>query len=413
MAENSLTTPEGFTDLLPEDAAAQRRVEASVVAHFSRWGYDEVIPSSCEYYHTLLLGAGMPVEEAVFKLFDHRGRILALRADVTTSVARLHATKLGRSPLPVRLCYRSQVFRNGAGQPRPCESTQAGAELIGAAGPEADAEVISVALEALAAAGLREYRVGVGHQGLLGAVLAAAGLGGAAAAAAHRALQRKDLVSLEGLTGRDSLLWRLAAQPGARSAREWLEALGAELGAEGRPFLDELAAVFGILEATGVGDRVYLDPGIVRELGYYTGVVFDIYAPPVGWSLGGGGRYDGLLATFGCAQPATGFSLELPAVLAALAAQIQTSALPAKDYYLIPEPGRRPAAFACAARLRQQGFRAAVELLDRGLEASLDYARHHGYARALVVTAGGYRELPLTTPAPASPAAAGWPAGIH
>ena len=400
--------PEGFHELLPGEAAYHRHTEETLLNSFRSWAYDEVITPSCEYYHTLMAGSELSLEEEVYKFFDHKGRILALRPDVTVSVARMVATKLKEEDLPFRLCYRAQVYRNGTRPGRLHELGQVGAELIGVRGVSADAEILGCAMTSLEKLGLPRFQAGIGHRELLDALLDAAGLDTQGAEAAREALRKKDLVSLETVVGKETLLWELVANPAkGRSWSHVLPRLREELAASDTAVL-ELEAVFSMLKAMGIEHRVFLDIGIVRDLPYYTGTVFDIYAPPIGHAIGGGGRYDGLLAAFGSSYPATGFSLELPAVVKALTSQLPHQEWESKDYYVIGEPDQQSACFAVAARLREKGLSVAIELEPSDLETCLKKAQKRGFKRALYVTDDGYQEHQLD-PASKNPA----PDSIH
>lgn len=394
--------PDGFAELLPGEAACHRRVEDLLLGSFRRWGYDEVITPSCEHYHTL---AGTCGEEA-FKFVDHRGRILALRPDVTPSIARLAATRLaGVSPL--RLCYRAQVFRSQQ-QEGWHEWGQAGAELVGPGGPGADGEILALALQSLQELGLDSFQAAVGHRGLLEALLEAAGLGHQGQARALDALRRRDLVTLKSLLGSGSLLGKLVAHPARWSAGQLLPELESQLG--GGTALMEIHAIFAMLEAAGLSHRAYLDLGLVRGPAYYTGMVFDIYAPPVRRALGGGGRYDRLLQAFGSSRPATGFSFDVPALVQAVKEQCPLQA-GGRDYYVVPVPGREQAAFACAVRLRRRGYTVELALDPSGVENALAWARDRGFARVLLVGNSENSEVVLASMS--RPPGQGRPAGIH
>jgi ATP phosphoribosyltransferase regulatory subunit len=219
-------------------------------------------------------------------------------------------TRYADAPTPLRFCYFAHAWRaveRGVGEPR--EFLQGGLELIGAEGPEADAEVVALAIAALEAAGLRRHRVGVGDGSLYRTLLRDLEVPEDRHMALMECLSRRDLVGLErvvyDLPERDLLV----GLPELRGGAEVLE------HAEG------LRPLHGMLERRGVADRVIFDLGLVRELGYYTGAVFEVYDPAVGFALGGGGRYDDLLGRFGRPLPACGVALDLQRVHLAQAAE--------------------------------------------------------------------------------------------
>lgn len=164
--------PQGVVDLLYEDAAAKRSLEAALRACFSTWSYDELIPPTFEYADTLASEAGTQLAEEMYRFTDRDGRTLALRPDLTIPAARVVATRLYDQPLPLRLFYVGSVFRYEAPQAgRQREFTQAGIELIGAGTPDADAEVLALTVEALRTAGLTQFQLALGQMALFRGLL--------------------------------------------------------------------------------------------------------------------------------------------------------------------------------------------------------------------------------------------------
>ena len=319
----------GTQDLLFEAARRLRRCEAALCAVFEKAGYGEVIPPAIE-------SADVFGPEA-FRALDRSGKLIALRADFTAQVARIAATRLsGMSPL--RLYYRGSIVRRLAADAGPSarswagyarfdaapvhERLQAGCELVGAGGPEADAEILGLASASMHALGLRNARLSVGSTGYFSALARAAGASERLAAALHDAVDRKDLPTLRGLCerevppgkARDALL--LLAQPPRpqAEAREMLEKAEAHApNDEVRETLRRLSAA--LAAARSLGAELEVDLGEVRGLGYYTGIVFNLYAAGSPRPVGGGGRYDTLLGRFGDQRPAVGFSLDLDALV--------------------------------------------------------------------------------------------------
>lgn len=373
--------PDGVRDRLPREAAWLRRLSTRLEEVFTGWGYSEVLSPGFEYLETVMAGAGGARREDLYQLFDRKGRTLALRPDMTTPIARLAASKMAGESLPLRLSYVASVFRH---RDRKAESLseiwQAGVELIGAAGPAADAEVIALACASLGDLGLEGLVIGLGHAGLVDGLFAAAGLAPEAAAELKEAMMSHDLVAyasrideLDLPPAKADLLRDLATFRGTHA-----EAVARFAGADDPRIargLAELGTTLQYLEALGVAGQVTLDLGLVRSLGYYTGVVFEGYAPGVGSPVLGGGRYDNLLAEFGSAAPATGFALELDRLLAALDRQGRLEAPAGPDVLVACPPGQEAAAMACARRLRARGLSVAVDLMGRSGIDLIDYAR--------------------------------------
>ena len=313
LVEPSTPLP-GTQDLIFEAARRLRRCEAALCDVFEKGGYGEVVPPSIE-------SADVFGPEA-FRALDRSGKLIALRADFTAQVARIAATRLaGVSPL--RLYYRGSIVRRlGGDGGHVIERLQAGCELVGAAGPEADAEILGLAASSMHALGLRNARLSLGSTGYFSALAAAAGASERLAAALHDAVDRKDLPSLRGLcerevpagNARDAILM-LAEPPRPHArAREMLERAAALApGDDARVALQRVSAALDA--ARSLGADLEVDLGEVRGLGYYTGIVFNLYADGAPRPVGGGGRYDTLLGRFGDPRPAVGFSLDLDALV--------------------------------------------------------------------------------------------------
>jgi ATP phosphoribosyltransferase regulatory subunit len=308
--------PPGTRDVLPEEMRELRAIGDRMRAAFESAGYGEMHTPALEYEEVLLRGDERAAG-ARYRTFDEQGAVLALRSDMTIPIARVVATRYANVQPPLRFSYVARAWRateRGVGEPR--EFLQAGIELIGVPGAEGEAEVVALTIEALNAAGLRRHRVGVGDGALYWSLLTSFGVPDEAHLPVLEALSRRDLVGLEGqvdalgLSKPDrDLLVRLPQLRG-----------GADVLADA-PRVGTLQSLYERLEERGVADRVIFDLGLIRELGYYTGSVFEVYDPAVGFTLGGGGRYDDLIGRFGRELPACGLALDVQRVHLAQAAE--------------------------------------------------------------------------------------------
>src|SRR5947199_2162298 len=281
---------------------------------FEKAGYGEVWTPAIEYEDVLRRGDDAAAG-AGFRLFDDQGHVLALRSDPTIPIARLVANRYEGVSEPLRLCYFAHAYRavqRGSGQAR--EFLQGGVELIGVAGPAGDAEVIALVIDSLTAAGLRRHRVGLGDGMLYRTLLAAVEVPEPERQPLLESLWRRDLVNLErrvdalGLS--PSARELLVTLPTLRGGAEVLERVSGSLAGA----VDNLRACYEALRERGVADRVIFDLGLLRELSYYTGTIFEVYDPAVAFALGGGGRYDDLLGRFGEPRPACGAGLDVQRV---------------------------------------------------------------------------------------------------
>jgi ATP phosphoribosyltransferase regulatory subunit len=308
--------PPGTRGVLPGEMRELRAIGGSLRGAFEEAGYGEVHTPALEYEEVLLRGDERAAG-ARYRSFDEQGAVLALRSDMTIPIARVVATRYAEAEPPLRFCYLARAWRaadRGVGEPR--EFLQAGIELIGVAGAEGEAEVVALTIAGLDAAGLRRHRVGVGDGALYRSLLSSFGVAHEAHMPMLEALSRRDLVGLEhqvdalDLNQSDhDLLVRLPQLRG-----------GPEVLADA-PGVEGLQTLYEQLDARGVADRVIFDLGLVRELGYYTGPVFEVYDPAVGFTLGGGGRYDELIGRFGRDLPACGLAVDVQRVHLAQAAE--------------------------------------------------------------------------------------------
>ena len=313
--------PPGTRDVLPDEMRELRAITDALQATFTAAGYGEVWTPAIEYEEVLRAGDDRAAR-AGYRLFDDQGHVLALRSDMTIPIARVAATRFPDVSEPLRLSYFAHAYRSvgrGSGQQR--EFLQGGCELIGVAGPEGEAEAIALLLQALEAAGLARHRIGLGDGALYRDLLATLDVPEDARDELLRRLSARDLVGLEmrvdqlGLA--TSARQALVGLPELRGGPEVLDRAAGMAGAA----VQGLAELYAALVDRGVADRVIVDLGLVRELSYYTGAVFEVYDPAVGFSLGGGGRYDELVGRFGAPRPACGFGLDVQRLHIARAAE--------------------------------------------------------------------------------------------
>lgn len=298
--------PSGTRDVLPDEMRELRSMTDRIRDVFERAGYGEVYTPALEYERRELAAT-----QPAYRTFDEQGQVLVLRSDMTVPIARIAATRYAHVDPPLRFCYFAHAYRGvrpQRGQSR--EFLQAGAELLGAPAPAGTAEALTLLCDALDAAGLKTYRVGVGDASLYPGLLDAMEVAAEERDLILAALVTGDFVGLErevralGLAAsRVDLLLRV---PRVRGGPEVLDGLSGALerAAAG------MRATHALLEPR-VADRLIFDLGLVRSLGYYTGAVFQVYDPAHGVPIGSGGRYDDLLGRFGRPLPAVGFALNV------------------------------------------------------------------------------------------------------
>jgi len=309
--------PPGSQDLLADDVRLRRRVQGSWFRLAEERGYQEVIPPTFEYEEVFTRGAGSDLSSRLVRFVDQDGRIVALRADFTSSIARVAATRLAGAPLPLRLCYAGKVYRQeteAIGRRR--ELFQLGAELIGDGSVEADVEVVRLAIAMLRSLEIRDFQINLGEVQFLRPLLA--GLPPEAADRLRAAIDRKDRAALSAASremGAPAAVARALVELPELSGRGevLLRARSLASGAEAEAAIERLRQVDAALTPEERAHVVY-DLGEIRGLGYYTGIQFELFVAGAGRAIGYGGRYDQLLSLYGADRPAVGFALETDAL---------------------------------------------------------------------------------------------------
>lgn len=377
--------PRGTRVLLPVMAAKKRRLEELLLTVFFRWGFQEVVLPTFEYMDVLTLGLGEAYKERMFKLEERQtGRMLSLRPDITTQIAKISATLLEGQPRPLRFCYVANIFRHNESQTRNLqEFYQTGVELIGLDSPEADAEMIAIAVECMQAVGLHDFRLAVSQLEFCRSILTEAGLDAEKREQIQAALQKKDTSTLETLVAQCPLSSQardmLLTIPSLFGKTEVLHrAANLSQSRAAQAALANLAQVYDMLKTYGLEDRVLIDLSDIRGLHYYTGITFEGFTSNLGYRVCTGGRYDHLLGCYGPNDPATGFAIDLEALLEALEHANPLSARSGADCLLMDFRKDKRAALQISRELRRRGHRVARDIIARDLQGSLDYAKRTG-----------------------------------
>ena len=425
--------PRGFEDRAASVLRAERALISAASGVYERWGFEPLETPAFEYAD--VLGKFLPDEErpneGVFALQDDDEQWMALRYDLTAPLARFAAENFQDLTKPFRRYQFGEVWRNekpGPGRFR--QFVQCDADSVGAGGPAADAEMIALAAEVMGAAGLSDgdFVIRVNDRRLLDGVLEQ--LGDAAADKRMRVLRAIDKLDRLGLEGVEQLLGtgrkdesgdftEGAGLDAAQAAtvlgfieiqglaadqsdptRFTLDRLAATVSgtATGQAAVADLEAIVEMLDALGKTGSWMLDTTVVRGLGYYTGPVFEAEllasttyedgSPMRFGSVGGGGRYDDLVARFtGQAVPATGFSFGVSRFAAALSALGRLDAAEPDPLVVViaAEKDQMADYFRLAAELRDAGLRAEAFVGGGNMGKQLKYADRRGAAFAVII----------------------------
>jgi len=433
--------PRGLVDRAPADIAASEAMMAKIRAVYELYGFEAVETPFIEY--TEALGKFLPDQdrpnEGVFSFKDDDEQWLSLRYDLTAPLARFVAEHYERLPKPYRSYRAGWVFRNekpGPGRYR--QFMQFDADTVGAGSAAADAEICMMAADCLEALGIKrgDYVIKVNNRKVLDGVMEAIGLGGAENAARRltvlRAIDKLDRLGPNGVrallgAGRKdesgdftkgaglepAAIERVLAYTAARAKDNAATLIALAAAVAGSPTgeagVEELREIAGLARAVGYGeDRVLLDPAVVRGLEYYTGPVFEAEltfetrsedGKPIRFgSVGGGGRYDGLVARFRAEPvPATGFSIGISRLLAALrainSAIVVGAARPGPVVVVVLDRDHMADYQRLVAELRAAGVAAEMYLGASGLNAQLKYADRRG-SHCAVIQGSNERDAP-------------------
>ena len=315
--------PEGIDETVPPQAAHLETVRRDLLDLFSSWGYELVIPPFIEFLDSLLMGAGADIDLKTFKLTDQlSGRLMGIRADMTTQVARIDAHHL-ENDAPSRLCYMGTVLHtrpDGFGGTRA--PLQIGAELYGHKGYQSDVEIISLMLETFARAKVEDVSIDLGHVGIFRGLIKAAGLDKTQETSLFNALQRKAVPeirqSLEEFGVDQSLAEKILALSDLNGSDGILDEARKILAGSSEDVLqaiDYIEQVAADVCAAFPDLSLHYDLAELRGYKFHTGIVFSAYVPGSGIEVARGGRYDNIGSEFGRARAATGFSTCLKTML--------------------------------------------------------------------------------------------------
>jgi ATP phosphoribosyltransferase regulatory subunit len=326
MSEPLSKIPDGIRYYFGREARLRRSVEEIVMSVFDGWSYEEISTPTVDYYSLFEHGMGSAQAHRAFRFTDIDGRLLALRPDVTSGVARAAVTMFADRQRPLRLCYATQVFRQ---QPQSHaewrrESTQTGCELLGVNTSAADMEVLVIASEILQRLGLEnDHLITLNDVGVFNGIAARLELD------AISRDEMRQLVDSRNAADLGRFLESRQFDPRERGALAQLTQLSGKRGtienarrvitnAKSTEALDRLDLLWQMIESLGLEGHFEIDLGDVAKLDYYTGLTFNIYVEGAAARIGSGGRYDGLTAAFGKAEPAIGFVLDLDALTTVL-----------------------------------------------------------------------------------------------
>ncbi len=312
-----LHSPEGLKSYLPDKAEVFFHLKERIEEIFKTWGYRPIITPMLEYYDSLLLGMEQKTKKDFYKIIDYEGNILALRPEMTAPIARTVSNRMEELNLPVRLSYYAPVFRYDSPQMgKNREIFQLGVEFIGK-NSFADIEIIILLIEALKNTGLKGFKIDLSHTKYIEGILDNKEINENIKAEIKNYLIQRNYVALKNYLASNALDTDLFLK---RGGIEIITDVEKKVNNESSLLaLKELRTVYENVKEYGLEDYISFDLGLIRGLGYYTGLIFEGFTNNLGYTICGGGRYDNLVEKYSARKvPAVGFAIGLERVRLAL-----------------------------------------------------------------------------------------------
>lgn len=390
MGKRLVHTPEGVRDIYGKEYANKQNIQRLFGEILHRYGYQEIQTPTFEFFDVFSKEIGTTPSKELYKFFDKEGNTLVLRPDFTPSIARCAAKYFMDETIPLRFCYSGNNFINTSDlQGKLKETTQMGAELLGDASPEADAEMIAMLVEALRNAGLKEFQVSVGQIEFFKGLCANAALD------EETEFELREFISNRNEFGAQELL--LEKEIPADSIEALLsvnslfgsydildKAFDCADNQRSRNAIEHLKQVYELLKVYGVDQYISFDLAMVSKYNYYTGVIFNAYTYQAGSAIAKGGRYDNLLEKFGKPAPATGFVVMIDDLVSALTRQKCCPALENNNILLVytDDFGK---AVAKARAYREQNYAAVLMKQEQSKEHYTKFAENNNISQVIFI----------------------------
>lgn len=389
MRKQLLHTPEGVRDIYNDECAKKLILQERLHQELRSYGYHPIETPTFEFFDIFGREIGTTPSRDLYKFFDREGNTLVLRPDITPSIARCAAKYFSEEDMPIRLCYMGNTFINNSSyQGRLKESTQLGAELLGDSSVDADAEMLSMAVSCLKAAGLKEFQISVGHADFFRGLMDAAGL------LEEQEDEVRNLISNKNFFGLEELMETMNLNP---DLKKLFSMLGnsytgmedfkiAKQYADGYPrilkAITELEELHQLLDAYEISRYISFELGIISSYQYYTGIIFAGYTFGSGEAIVKGGRYDKLLNFFGKDSASIGFAIVIDQLLSALSRQKIEITIERDTLLIVYGPQQRLEAIHKAREQRDAGR--PVELILR--DAAKSEGDYIAYAKRNHIT---------------------------
>ncbi|HJD45387.1 MAG TPA: ATP phosphoribosyltransferase regulatory subunit [Candidatus Mediterraneibacter norfolkensis] len=385
--EQKLHTPEGVRDIYNRECETKLTLQQKLSTVLHLYGYQDIQTPTFEYDDVFRKEIGSTSTKELYRFFDREGNILALRPDITPSVARAAATLFEGEDLPIRLCYVGNTFINHSSyQGRLKENTQMGAELIGLDSVEADAEMLAMVVDGLKKIGLTEFQVNIGHIDFIQSLLESTGL------EEEEKEEIRELITNRNYFGVEEILDNRSVKGSVKEAFRILPELvgGQEVleraariapSVNARLALTRLQQIYRLLMIYKAEDHITFDLSMMGSYGYYTGIIFRAYTYGTGDAVVRGGRYDHLLEKFGKSTPSIGFAIIVDELMSALSRQKISVETSRRNLLVYTEETQRWAIYL-ARDFRDKGKN--IEMLKREQEDLREKYEKYGKRNGII-----------------------------
>lgn len=387
MKKYDLITPEGTKDLLFDECMIRQSVQKKIHNIFSSRGYSELITPAIEFYDVFNHNSEYFPQEKLFKLTDSKGRLLVLRPDNTIPIARIVATRLKETPLPMRLYYNQSVFNMAPSlKGRRAQTMQTGIELIGSSAEMADLEVISTAIEVLASSASKSFSLEIGDVRLFRELVNKLDTDDDNKEIIRNYIETKNYPALNDFLdtiGKNEVTHALKKLPRLFGGEEIFEK-ASKLFSDDKidAILSNLKDLYNKISQIIGNGTLTVDLGMVNRTDYYTSVIIKGYLEGYGEEVLSGGRYDKLIQDFGYDVPAVGFAVNVDAVTDVEIKNTQVQSKTA-DAVVFAHPGFEMKAIEIASELRKDGKIIEMSLFDT-VDETREYCRENGISKLII-----------------------------
>ena len=382
MKNQIIHTPEGVRDIYNVECRKKLILQERLHDVLHLYGYQDIQTPSFEFFEVFRKEIGTIASKELYKFFDREGNTMALRPDITPSIARAAATLYEGEELPIRLCYIGNTFINHSSyQGRLKETTQLGAELIGVDSVDADAEMLAMVIDCLKKAGLEDFQLTIGNVEFFESLIQAGGF------EEKIEEQVRDLIKNRNFFGIDEVFDHIEVSQNAKDAFAMLPSLigTVEILEEAKKIAPDAKAARGIrrleriykvLRAYGVEKYITFDLSMCGTYDYYTGIIFRAYTFGTGDAIVKGGRYDHLLEKFGKVSPSIGFAIVADELMNALNRQKIEIPCEFSNFMILYDEERRFEAIKLARKFRRNQKN--TELIKKNPQKELEEYYEHG-----------------------------------